>query len=153
DNGHAMPAVRATATITFIAHKQVLFLGDGPEHTGDIQFDGLQVARAPIEPALQRLTYDCLAEVLTPRPRQSHKGQFGRVLILGGGQGMPGAVRLAAEAALRVGAGLVTVASLPEHLPAVIGSRPERMFGAVRGGCAVAQATAGAAVVPVGPGL
>src|SRR5690606_23555505 len=110
-------------------------------------------ARAPIEPALRRLTYDSLAEVLTPRPRQSHKGQFGRVLVLGGGPGMPGAVRLAAEAALRVGAGLVTVASLPEHLPAVIGSRPELMFRAVRDGCDVAQAMAGADVVAVGPGL
>lgn len=153
DNGHAMPAVRATATITFIALKQGLFLGDGPEHTGDIQFDGLQVGRAPVEPALRRLTYDALAEILPPRPRQSHKGQFGRVLVLGGGTGMPGAVRLAAEAALRVGAGLVTVASLPEHLAAVTASRPELMFRAVRDGSDVAQAMAGADVIAVGPGL
>ncbi len=153
DTGHALPAVRATATITFIALKQGLFLGDGPEHCGDIQFDALQVARAPIEPALRRLTYDSLAEVLTPRPRQSHKGQFGRVLVLGGGQGMPGAVRLAADAALRVGAGLVTVASLPEHLAPVVGSRPELMFHAVRDGCDVAAAMAGADVIVIGPGL
>ncbi len=153
DSGHALPAVRATATITFIALKQGLFLGEGPEHTGDIQFDGLQVARAPIEPALRRLTYDSLAEVLPRRPRQSHKGQFGRVLVLGGGKGMPGAVRLAADAALRVGAGLVTVASLPEHLVAVTGPRPELMFREVRDGCDVAQAVTDADVIAVGPGL
>jgi len=153
DHGHALPAVRATATITFVALKQGLFLGEGPEHTGDIQFDGLQVARAAIEPALRRITYDSLAEVLPPRPRQSHKGQFGRVLVVGGGEGMPGAVRLAAESALRVGAGLVTVASLPEHLVAVTGTRPELMFHAVRDACDVATAMAAADVIAVGPGL
>lgn len=153
DTGHALPAVRATATMTFIALKQGLFLGDGPEYAGDIQFDGLQVNRAPIEPALRRLTYDSLAEVLTPRPRQSHKGQFGRVLVLGGGTGMPGAVRLAAESALRVGAGLVTVGSLPEHLVAVTAARPELMFRAIRDADDVADAMANADVIAVGPGL
>jgi hydroxyethylthiazole kinase-like uncharacterized protein yjeF len=153
DTGHALPAVRATATITFIALKQGLYLGEGPEHAGDIQFDGLQVARAPIEPALRRLSYESLAEVLPPRPRQSHKGQFGRVLVIGGGTGMPGAVRLAAEAALRVGAGLVTVASLPEHLLPVTSTRPELMFRALRDVCDVADAMANADVIAVGPGL
>jgi hydroxyethylthiazole kinase-like uncharacterized protein yjeF len=153
DNGHALPAVRATATITFIALKQGMFLGEGPEHCGDIQFDGLQVARAPIEPALRRLAYDVLAEALPARPRRSHKGQFGRVLVIGGGAGMPGAVRLAAEAALRVGAGLVTVASLPAHLSAVTGTRPELMFHPLREAGDVAPAMADADVVAVGPGL
>lgn len=153
DSGHALPAVRATATITFIALKQGLFLGEGPDHTGDIQFDGLQVARAPIEPALRRLTYDVLAEALQPRPRLSHKGQFGHVLVVGGGPGMPGAARLAAEAALRVGAGLVTVASLPEHLVPVIAARPELMFRALRDEDDVAAAMEGADVIALGPGL
>lgn len=153
DSGVALLSVRATVTITFIALKQGLFLGDGPEHTGDILFDALQVPRAPIEPALRRLTYDSLAEVLPPRPRQSHKGQFGRVLVVGGGAGMPGAVRLAAEAALRVGAGLVTVASLPGHLTAVTGSRPELMFRALHDSADVAAAMAEADVIVVGPGL
>lgn len=153
DSGHALPAVRATATITFIALKQGLFLGEGPEHAGDILFDDLQVMRAPVEPALRRLNYDVLAEALPPRPRQSHKGQFGHVLVVGGGAGMPGAVRLAAEAALRVGAGLVTVASLPAHLAAVTGSRPELMFRALHGPGDVTTAMAAADVVAVGPGL
>jgi NAD(P)H-hydrate epimerase len=153
DTGLALPAVRATATITFIALKQGLFLGEGPEHAGNIQFDSLQVPRAPIEPALRRLTYDCLAEALPPRPRRSHKNQFGRVLVVGGGAGMPGAARLAGEAALRVGAGLVTVASLPEHLAAVISARPELMFCAVRAGADVGRAMQAADVIAIGPGL
>jgi NAD(P)H-hydrate epimerase len=153
DTGRALPAVRATATITFIALKQGLFLGEGPEHAGNIQFDSLQVPRAPIEPALRRLTYDSLAEALPPRPRRSHKGQFGRVLVVGGGAGMPGAVRLAGEAALRVGAGLVTVASLPEHLASVTGPRPELMFRALREASDVAGAMESADVIALGPGL
>jgi ADP-dependent NAD(P)H-hydrate dehydratase / NAD(P)H-hydrate epimerase len=75
------------------------------------------------------------------------------VLVVGGGVGMPGASRLAAEAALRVGAGLVTVASLPEHLAAIVGPRPELMFRAVRDGSDVAGVVADADVIAVGPGL
>ncbi len=117
DQGRALPAVHATATMSFLGLKQGLFVGEGPEHAGEILFDGLRVeAHASGPPALRRLTHEDLARVLPQRPRQSHKSQFGRVLVVGGGAGMPGAVRLAAEAALRVGAGLVSVASLPEHL-------------------------------------
>jgi NAD(P)H-hydrate epimerase len=152
DQGHALPAVHATATITFIALKQGLFLGDGPEHAGEILFDGLQVQRAPVEAALRRLSYEVLVETLPPRPRRSHKGQFGRVLIVGGGAGMPGAVRLAGEAALRVGAGLVTVASLPEHL-GIVAARPELMFRALREVADLLEAIAAADVIAVGPGL
>jgi NAD(P)H-hydrate epimerase len=75
------------------------------------------------------------------------------VLVVGGGAGMPGAVRLAAESALRVGAGLVTVASLPEHLATVVSARPELMFHAVRDADDVAAAMAAAEVIAVGPGL
>jgi NAD(P)H-hydrate epimerase len=75
------------------------------------------------------------------------------VLVVGGGKGMPGAIRLAAEAALRVGAGLVTVASLPEHLAAVTAPRPELMFCALHDASDVTAAMANADVVAVGPGL
>jgi NAD(P)H-hydrate epimerase len=154
DEGRALPAVRAAATVTFLALKKGLFVGEGPEHAGEIVFDGLRLVGMRSDgPALLRLTHDSLARALAPRPRQSHKAQFGRVLVVGGGKGMPGAVRLAAEAALRVGAGLVTVASLPEHLAAVIAPRPELMFHALREGADVAAAVAAADVVALGPGL
>lgn len=155
DLGHALPAVHAAATISFLGLKQGLFVGDGPEYAGEVFFDGLRVEGAAVSepPALLRLTHEDLARVLPHRPRQSHKSQFGRVLVVGGGTGMPGAVRLAAEAALRVGAGLVTVASLPEHLCAVVGNRPELMFHGLReaGDAEVPMATAD--VVVLGPGL
>ena len=72
--------------------------------------------------------------------RSSNKGDFGRVLIVGGGIGMPGAVRLAGEACLRVGAGLVTVAVAPENVPAIAAGRPELICLPLRdakraGGC------------------
>ena len=82
----------------------------------------------PDSPQLQRLLPADIARALPPRQRESHKGSYGSVLVIGGGQGMPGAVRLAGESALRVGAGRVTVASLPQHLTAVVGARPELMF-------------------------
>ncbi len=114
DQGRALPAVHATVTMTFLGLKQGLFVGEGPEHAGDILFDGLRIEGATAgPPALLRIAHEDLTRVLPQRPRQSHKSLFGRVLVVGGGAGMPGAVRLAAEAALRVGAGLVSVASLP----------------------------------------
>lgn len=154
DQGTALPAVHATATMSFLGLKQGLFVGAGPEHAGEILFDGLRVeAQALGPPALLRLTHEDLARVLPQRPRQSHKAQFGRVLVVGGGTGMPGAVRLAAEAALRVGAGLVSVASLPEHLATVVGARPELMFHALRDAGDVQAAVAVADVIALGPGL
>ncbi len=153
DSGRALPAVRAAATISFIALKQGLYLGDGPDHAGELHFDALDAALPAIQPALRRLTAHALAAALPPRPRQSHKSQFGRVVIVGGGTGMPGAARLAGEAALRVGAGLVTVASLPEHLEAVVGARPELMFAALRSAADVPAVLGGADVIVVGPGL
>jgi NAD(P)H-hydrate epimerase len=154
DTGRALPAVRAAATITFIAYKKGLFVGEGPEYAGEVLLEPLQLPGNPsLRPALQRLTHASLAAALPLRPRESHKAQFGRVLVVGGGKGMPGAVRLAAEAALRVGAGLVTVASLPEHLAAIVGPRPELMFHALPEGGELAAVMAAADVVAIGPGL
>lgn len=151
DTGRAATAVRAAATITFIALKQGLFLEDGPDHAGELHFDALGVTPT-LQPLLRRLTDRILDNVLRPRPRNSNKSQFGRVVIIGGGAGMPGAVRLAGEAALRVGAGLVTIASLPEHL-AVLGARPELMFRALHGAPDVAAVASDADVIVIGPGL
>jgi hydroxyethylthiazole kinase-like uncharacterized protein yjeF len=153
DSGRALPAVKATATLTYIAIKQGLFLGDGPDHVGELHFDALDVAVPQAQPILRRLTDASLAAALPVRPRQSHKSQFGRVVIIGGGAGMPGAVRLSGEAALRVGAGLVTIASLPEHLEAVVGARPELMFRALRTEADVPAVLVDASVIAIGPGL
>ncbi|MEN9705397.1 MAG: hypothetical protein RLZZ393_1276 [Pseudomonadota bacterium] len=103
----------------------------------------------PVRP----LTDADIAAALPARPRDAQKADFGRVLVVGGGTGMPGAARLAAEAALRVGAGLVTVASLPEHLAAVVGPRPELMFQALPDATVLPALLPQFDVVVIGPGL
>ena len=148
--------VHADSTVTFVGLKSGLLLGEGPENTGRLYFDDLAVT-VPDEPAfapvLERLTDACVREALPRRRRQSHKGNFGRVLIVGGGIGMPGAVRLAGEACLRVGAGLVTVATAPENVMAIVAGRPELICLPVDGAEALMPALEHADVVAIGPGL
>ncbi len=73
----------------------------------------------------QAITLEDVQSFLKPRPVDAHKGLFGRVLVVGGDYGMPGAVRIAAEGALRVGVGLVTVLTRSAHIAAVVSERPE----------------------------
>jgi NAD(P)H-hydrate epimerase len=93
-----------------------------------------------------------VAAALPRRPRTSHKGDHGHVLVVGGGPGMPGAARLAGEAALRAGAGLVTVAVHPDNACSVT-ARPELMCVPARDAAALEPALARATVLAVGPGL
>ena len=95
-------------------------------------------------------------DLLSPRPRSSHKGNFGHSLLVGGTEGMSGAIRLAAEAALRCGSGLVTAATHPAHAAWLNLNRPELM---VRGLVTVATLRQLLAENPklsalgIGPGL
>lgn len=148
-------AVRADVTISFVALKAGLFLGAGPDYTGELRLDDLGVvapARPEFAPLLKRLDEAELARWLPPRARESHKGTSGRVLIVGGGAGMPGAARLGAEAALRVGAGLVTVAGAPDNLLAVTATRPEIIYLPTPA-ADIEAALRAADVVAIGPGL
>ena len=82
-------AIRATATVTFVALKQGLYLLGACDYTGDIELADLgvpaDVARGS-EPALTRLVLPELVRALPPRPRSAHKGTSGRLLLLGGGR-------------------------------------------------------------------
>jgi NAD(P)H-hydrate epimerase len=147
-------AVRADITLTFVAFKSGLFLGAGPDHAGVVLLDELGVevpAQPQFAPLLRRIDEAAIAAELPRRARDSHKGANGRVLIVGGGPGMPGAPRLAGLAALRVGAGLVTVAGAPENAAAIIGGAPELIYLPATSGLRTALAAAD--VVAVGPGL
>ena len=151
-------AVRASLTLTFIAPKRGLFTGAGPEHCGRLEHDTLGVApvladRVPGGTA--RLDYDALPEhrCLGPRPRGAHKGDHGHVLVVGGEHGFAGAARLAAEAAARVGAGLVSVATREAHAAAVSTERPEIMSRGVEDEAELDALAERATVVAVGPGL
>lgn len=150
ESGIAQPvAVEAQLTITFIGRKTGQFLADGPDYCGELQFDDLGVSsevRASVPAALEVIE-SC--QLPAPRKRNSHKNHFGNLLIIGGDQGMSGAVALAAQAALRSGAGVVTALVHPDcrhHLAAF----PEIM---VLGWDALEAKLADASVVVIGPGL
>ncbi len=92
-------------------------------------------------------------KLLSSRPRDAHKGLFGHVLIIGGDHGMAGAVRLAGEAALRTGAGLVSIATRPDHIAAIVSGRPELMCHGVKNGKELLKLATRATVIVLGPGL
>lgn len=94
-----------------------------------------------------------LMHYLKPRPKECHKGDFGRVLIIGGDLGYSGAVRLAGEAALRVGAGCVSIATRPEHAVSLNTSCPELMCHGISNGKELNKLLEQATVIVIGPGL
>lgn len=96
---------------------------------------------------------DALAAWLPPRPRDSHKGDSGHVLCIGGDHGSGGAILLCAQAALRAGAGLASVATRAAHVPAVLARQPEAMAHAVESTQDLPRLLARASVVAIGPGL
>src|SRR5918993_4203436 len=157
DTGWPHPvAVHAAVTVTFLALKQGLFLGAAADHCGELEFAGLELPAelsAGTAPPLKRLVLDELARALPPRPRSAHKGSCGRLLLVGGAPGMPGAIRLAAEAALRVGAGLVYVATHRESAASVVTGRPEILCHSVVSETDLGNLLSMVDGVVVGPGL
>ena len=157
DNGKVLGvAVRADVTVTFVGLKSGLFLADGPEFSGTLEYAGLGIPADCREKAsvfMRRIGAAEVAASLPPRRRSAHKGDFGHLLIVGGGPGMPGAVILAGAAALRSGAGLVTVATHPAHHAQIVVARPELMCRGIEGAADLEPLLAKADVVAVGPGL
>ncbi|WP_295388416.1 NAD(P)H-hydrate dehydratase [uncultured Thiodictyon sp.] len=149
-------AVRAAATISFIGLKQGLFTGAGPDYGGALYFDALEVPAAVyagMAPSARRTDWVEQSARLLPRRRTAHKGDFGHVLAIGGAPGMSGAARLAGEAALRAGAGLVTVATHPAHAPLLNLTRPELMVGPVDDPESLDGPIERATAIAIGPGL
>ncbi|MDJ0939758.1 MAG: NAD(P)H-hydrate dehydratase [Woeseiaceae bacterium] len=157
DTGEALgAAVRADLTVTFVGLKSGLFLGEGPTLAGTIVFAGLDIpahCRDAVEAVFRRIDDDLLTEYLQPRPRAAHKGDFGHVLVVGGGPGMPGAVRLCGEAALRTGAGRVSLATDPAHAAMIVANRPELMSHGVQQARDLLPLLERVDVVAFGPGL
>jgi NAD(P)H-hydrate epimerase len=152
----AEEAVRAELTLCFVGLKSGLFLGAGPEHAGVVLLDDLGVVAPAIPqfaPLMRRIDEAEIAAALPRRAREAHKGSSGRVLVVGGGAGMPGALRLAGIAALRAGAGLVTVAGHPDNLTAVTAAHPELIYLPSAAGGLPDEAIHAASVVAIGPGL
>lgn len=147
-------AVRADLTVTFIALKPGLLTGDGPDRVGELCFAALTEAPLPeVAPQLERLELDLCKQLLPPRPRAAHKGMFGHVLLIGGNQGMGGAIMLAAQTALRCGAGKVSVATRSEHVAPLLARCPEVMAHGVDDPAQLAPLLGQASVLVLGPGL
>ena len=149
-------AVHADLTVTFIGLKRALFTHCAPDCTGAVHFSDLAVPAevyAALPATCSRLELEPLLERLPPRPATAHKGLYGTVLVVGGDYGMAGAVALAAEAALRCGAGLVQVATRPEHVAALVARAPEVMPRGVSSADDFTPMLEAADVLVVGPGL
>ncbi len=153
DTGHAAGVVvRAAATTSFVAWKRGLFTGRAAEVCGERSLHTLELPDAvwaTQEPDAVLMD----GAPLPPRPRDGHKGRYGHVLVVGGDEGMGGAARLAAEAALRAGAGLVSVATRERHVAGLLAARPELMPRGVAGAVDLAPLLERASVVALGPGL
>jgi len=161
-------AVHADITVSFHAAKRGHFLYPGREHRGELVVAdiGIPAERWPglTANALRLLDGASLAQRLPRGPETSHKGSFGHVLVAAGGPGKAGAARLCAEAALRAGAGLVTLA-LPEALApdSVAEMAPEVMIERIPGtsdGClspasadALVELAATRQALAIGPGI
>ncbi len=149
-------AVQATLTLQFIANHRGLFTGQALAHTGQRRLAPLQwpdAAAQGLVAAARRWSPPDLAAHLRPRHLNAHKGDSGHVLAVGGNHGSGGALLLTTQAALRSGAGLLSLATRPEHVPAVLSRVPEAMCHGLDAVPALAPLLARASVLAIGPGL
>ena len=160
-------AVRADRTLALGLPKVGHFLGPGANAAGELLVDDIGIPHALLEGTQLRqslITREAAAKLLPARARDVHKGTCGRILVLAGSLGMTGAAALAAQAALRIGAGLVTLA-VPERIYAVLAAKmtevmvvplPDEGKGYFTAAQALQEASALAAqadAVLIGPGI
>jgi ADP-dependent NAD(P)H-hydrate dehydratase / NAD(P)H-hydrate epimerase len=159
------PAIEATMTVTLAAPKIPLVFPPADTHAGDLVIADIGIPLPLIDelegPHLELLTRERMREIVPARAADSHKGDFGRVLIVAGSVGRTGAAHLSALGAMRSGAGLVTVATPRSCLSVVAAMAPEYMTepvdetqqGTVDFGAVDRILDLKADVIAVGPGL
>ncbi len=125
DTGNPLGAcVRAERTVTIGLPKRGLLVHPGAELAGHLEVVDIGFPQQVVDSQNIKVNWTTAAQAtewIPPRPPASHKGSYGRVLVVAGSTGMTGAAALASEAALRAGAGLVTLAT-PKHLNAILES-------------------------------
>lgn len=149
-------AIRADCVLQFIVPHRGLYTGAALDYSGERLLDGLDVSPAALEgvaPAAWHWDAARLAAQLPRRRPDTHKGRSGHVLCIGGDHGSGGAVMLAAEAALRSGAGLASVATRGAHVAPLLARCPEAMPHVVDDVQGVLPLLARADVIALGPGL
>ncbi|MCK0164227.1 NAD(P)H-hydrate dehydratase [Marinobacter sp. S6332] len=158
--------VQASVTVTFIGHKAGLYTGHGAAACGDIVFESLSTAIKAGDiagiadsgengerPIAMLQSWKSVQGSLPRRPANAHKGRFGHVLVVAGDRGFGGAGLLAAEAAARSGAGLVSLATRPEHVTAALARCPSVMVHGLTHGSELPSLLDAATVVVCGPGI
>jgi len=150
------PAVRADLTVTFIGNKRGLHTGQAGRWCGERLYFDLATPEAiheavPVDAWL--LDASKLAAWLPPRTPDTHKGDLGHVLVIGGDAGMAGAPVLAGRAALRTGSGLVSLATRADHAGLALAAQPELMVHGVETLEALDGLVDGADGLALGPGL
>jgi ADP-dependent NAD(P)H-hydrate dehydratase / NAD(P)H-hydrate epimerase len=157
DTGYVIDkAIQAAATITFIGLKFGLLTGNGVSYSGDIILNDLALPTelyADIKAVAEKIDFQNYAHYFKPRLRDWHKGLSGHVLVVGGASGFSGAPRMSAMAALRVGAGLVTVADHPDSAETMYTNFPEIMCHPIHHAEDLKPLIAKATVIVLGPGL
>lgn len=153
-------AVRADVTVCFIGLKQGLLTNQAGDHVGELIFHDLDVpdrvfsGDSSPQPSAQRIDINSVGKMLAPRAVASHKGSHGHVVVIGGDSSFGGAVLMAAEAALRSGAGLVSVITRLAHRPALLARTPEVMvLGTEDENSNIDGLIARASAIVIGPGL
>jgi hydroxyethylthiazole kinase-like uncharacterized protein yjeF len=133
--------IRADHSISFIVRKRGLYTAQGTSCAGQVHFDQLglpsdalanQIRDADIQGALKgvaALYWENLANGVPKRDARANtsKNAYGHVLVIGGDEGMGGAVCLAGQAALRCGGGLVSVVTRDAHVGGILARQPELM--------------------------
>lgn len=150
DTGIAMGiAVKADYTVCLGCYKSGLFLSDGPSHSGkSVCFDiGIE---PPKEFAAIKPDYEDIAEILPKRMPCSNKSTFGKVTIIAGSQGMPGAAVLSARASLTGGVGMIKLLTDESIIPTIVDIMPEVMVDSYD---AIESALDWCDAVLIGPGL
>ncbi|MCP5174769.1 MAG: NAD(P)H-hydrate dehydratase [Moraxellaceae bacterium] len=154
DTGAVMTiAIQAQVTVCFIAYKLGLLTGAGSQFAGKVIIQTLGIPQKYY--TLPNLANYYLQQQLTfpQRAKNSHKGDFGHVLVIGGDEGMGGAAMMTAEATLRAGAGRVTVATHPNHVAPLLARCPEVMAQGILHPEQLQPLLANATVIVIGMGL
>lgn len=149
-------AVKASVTITFIGNKLGLLSGDGASYAGEVVVNDLHLPASLTEivaPVAEKITLEAYRDFLKPRLRNWHKNMSGHVLVIGGAAGFSGAARMAGMAALRVGAGLVSIATDVRNATIMNADCPELMCHGIAKAEELQPLLDKAGVIILGPGL
>jgi NAD(P)H-hydrate epimerase len=142
--------VRPAATVTFIAPKLGLVMPPNCDHVGELVVGAIGAPPELIQSDVELIEPAMFRTLLAPRPPGGHKGTFGHVLVAGGSWGKTGAPSMSGMAALKAGAGLVTVASTRDAVPQIASHMPELMTADITD---FDQLREGKTVIALGPGM